>query len=229
MEYKEPFKAIYEAKAFQEKRANTDLWQQKTALLNQGCLNLSDDKMNIYSSKSCSKNYWGKKWDLTRVEPGPKKYVICNADEGDPGAFMDRSIMEGNPNAVIEGMMIAARAIGADEGYIYVRMEYLLAVQRMRTAIKQAEELGVLGKNIFGSGKNFDIHVMEGAGQPQFEGWALRKTRAEGLYQEDTELAYKSQDNSGVQALYGKILDKIGGPVAHELLHTHYKSKKYHD
>ena len=68
-----------------------------------------------------------------------------------------------------------------------------------------------------------------GAGQPQFEGWSLRKTRAQGLYQEDTELAYKSQDNSGVQALYGRILDKIGGPVAHELLHTHYKSKKYQD
>ncbi len=106
----------------------------------------------------------GKKWELTRIEKGPKKYVICNADEGDPGAFMDRSVMEGNPNAVIEGMMIAARAIGADEGYIYVRMEYPLAVQRMRTAIGQAEALGLLGKNIFGSGKNFDIHVMEGAG-----------------------------------------------------------------
>ena len=106
----------------------------------------------------------GKKWDLTRIEPGPKKYVICNADEGDPGAFMDRSVMEGNPNAVIEGMMIAARAIGADEGYIYVRMEYPLAVQRMRTAIAQAEELGLLGENIFGSGLNFKINVMEGAG-----------------------------------------------------------------
>lgn len=106
----------------------------------------------------------GKKWDLTRVEPGPKKYVICNADEGDPGAFMDRSVMEGNPNAVLEGMMIAARAIGADEGYIYVRMEYPLAIERVRTAIKQAEVLGLLGENIFGSGKNFKIHVMEGAG-----------------------------------------------------------------
>ncbi len=106
----------------------------------------------------------GKKWDLTRVEPGPKKYVICNADEGDPGAFMDRSVMEGNPNAVLEGMMIAARAIGADEGYIYVRMEYPLAIQRVRTAIKQAEELGILGENVFGSGKNFKINVMEGAG-----------------------------------------------------------------
>lgn len=106
----------------------------------------------------------GKKWDLTHVEPGPKKYVICNADEGDPGAFMDRSVMEGNPNAVLEGMMIAARAIGADEGYIYVRMEYPLAIERVRTAIKQAEALGLLGENIFGSGKNFKINVMEGAG-----------------------------------------------------------------
>ena len=106
----------------------------------------------------------GKKWDLTRIEPGPKKYVICNADEGDPGAFMDRSVMEGNPNAVLEGIMIAARAIGADEGYVYVRMEYPLAIARIRKAIEQAEKLGLLGKNIFGSGKDFKIHVMEGAG-----------------------------------------------------------------
>ena len=106
----------------------------------------------------------GKKWELTRVEPGPKKYVICNADEGDPGAFMDRSVMEGNPNAVLEGMMIAARAIGADEGYVYVRMEYPLAIARIRKAIEQAEKLGLLGKNIFGSGKDFKINVMEGAG-----------------------------------------------------------------
>ncbi len=106
----------------------------------------------------------GKKWDLTRIEPGPKKYVICNADEGDPGAFMDRSVMEGNPNAVLEGMMIAARAIGADEGYVYVRMEYPLAIARVRKAIEQAEKLGLLGKNIFGSGKDFKINVMEGAG-----------------------------------------------------------------
>lgn len=106
----------------------------------------------------------GKKWDLTRIEPGPKKYVICNADEGDPGAFMDRSVMEGNPHAVLEGMMIAARAIGADEGYIYVRMEYPLAIERVRLAIKQAEALGLLGENLFGSGLNFKVHVMEGAG-----------------------------------------------------------------
>ncbi|MGN1079989.1 MAG: NADH-ubiquinone oxidoreductase-F iron-sulfur binding region domain-containing protein [Alphaproteobacteria bacterium] len=106
----------------------------------------------------------GLKWDLTRKVQGDKKYVICNADEGDPGAFMDRSVMEGNPHSVIEGMMIAARGIGADEGYIYVRAEYPLAVKRMRKAIEDAEKLGVLGNNIFGSGKNFTLHIMEGAG-----------------------------------------------------------------
>ena len=104
----------------------------------------------------------GLKWDLTRKVQGDKKYVICNADEGDPGAFMDRSVMEGNPHSVIEGMMIAARGIGADEGYIYVRAEYPLAVKRMRKAIDDAEKLGILGNNIFGSGKNFILHVMEG-------------------------------------------------------------------
>lgn len=106
----------------------------------------------------------GLKWDLTRKVKGDKKYVICNADEGDPGAFMDRSVMEGNPHSVIEGMMIAAKAIGADEGYIYVRAEYPLAVKRMRKAIADAEALGVLGDNVFGSGKSFKLHVMEGAG-----------------------------------------------------------------
>lgn len=106
----------------------------------------------------------GLKWDLTRKVEGDKKYVICNADEGDPGAFMDRSVMEGNPHSVIEGMMIAARAIGADEGYIYVRAEYPLAVKRMRKAIADAEALGVLGSDVFGSGAGFKLHVMEGAG-----------------------------------------------------------------
>jgi NADH-quinone oxidoreductase subunit F len=106
----------------------------------------------------------GRKWDLTRVQPGPKKYVICNGDEGDPGAFMDRSVMEGNPHAVIEGMIIAARAIGADEGYVYVRMEYPLAVKRLRRAQDDAVKAGVLGDDIFGSGFNFNLHIMEGAG-----------------------------------------------------------------
>ena len=105
-----------------------------------------------------------KKWELTRVQAEPKKYVICNGDEGDPGAFMDRSIMEGNPHSVIEGMLVAARAIGADEGYVYVRAEYPLAVERMKKAVAKAREAGILGKRIFGSGFDFDLHVMEGAG-----------------------------------------------------------------
>ncbi len=106
----------------------------------------------------------GRKWELTRVQPGPKKYVICNGDEGDPGAFMDRSVMEGNPHAVIEGMIIAAKAIGADEGYVYVRMEYPLAVKRLRRAQDDAVKAGVLGDDIFGSGFSFNLHIMEGAG-----------------------------------------------------------------
>jgi NADH-quinone oxidoreductase subunit F len=106
----------------------------------------------------------GRKWDLTRKQDGPKKYVICNGDEGDPGAFMDRSVMEGNPHSVIEGMMIAARAIGADEGVVYVRTEYPLAVHRVRCAVRQALEFGILGNNVFGSGQAFRIQVMEGAG-----------------------------------------------------------------
>lgn len=106
----------------------------------------------------------GKKWELTLIQPGPKKYVICNGDEGDPGAFMDRSVMEGNPHSVLEGMMIAARAIGADEGYVYVRAEYPLAVRRIRKAVADAEKAGILGKNIFGSKQDLVLHVMEGAG-----------------------------------------------------------------
>jgi len=106
----------------------------------------------------------GLKWDFARREDNEKKYVVCNGDEGDPGAFMDRSILEGNPHSVIEGMMIAARAIGADEGYVYVRMEYPLACSRIRSAIEKAEAYGILGDDVFGSGKSFRIHVMEGAG-----------------------------------------------------------------
>lgn len=106
----------------------------------------------------------GRKWELTRIQPGPKKYVICNGDEGDPGAFMDRSVMEGNPHSVIEGMMITARAIGADEGYVYVRAEYPLAVKRMRKAIAAATQAELLGDNLFGTGQAFRLHVMEGAG-----------------------------------------------------------------
>ena len=103
----------------------------------------------------------GRKWEVTRPEQSKKKYVICNGDEGDPGAFMDRSVMEGNPHSVIEGMMIAAKAIGADEGYIYVRTEYPLAVKRLRIAVAQAEKMGLLGDNIFNSGLSFKINVKD--------------------------------------------------------------------
>lgn len=106
----------------------------------------------------------GKKWDLARQQQSKKKYVICNGDEGDPGAFMDRCVMEGNPHSVIEGMIIAARAVGADEGYVYVRAEYPLAVKHMRKAIEDAYALGILGKRLLGSQYSFDLHVMEGAG-----------------------------------------------------------------
>jgi NADH-quinone oxidoreductase subunit F len=106
----------------------------------------------------------GLKWNFARKEINEKKYVVCNGDEGDPGAFMDRSILEGNPHSVIEGMLIAARAIGADEGYVYVRMEYPLACSRIRKAIAVAEEYGILGDDVFGSGHSFRVNVMEGAG-----------------------------------------------------------------
>ena len=106
----------------------------------------------------------GRKWDSVRRQPKGKKYVVCNGDEGDPGAFMDRSIMEGNPHSVIEGMMIAALAAGSDEGYIYVRAEYPIAVKRLQIAIDSARELGLLGKNIFDSGFDFDLHIRLGAG-----------------------------------------------------------------
>ena len=92
------------------------------------------------------------------------RYVVCNGDEGDPGAFMDRSIMEGDPHRMIEGMMIAAYAVQAQEGYIYVRAEYPLAVSRLRIAIRQAEELGILGDNILGTGFSFHLHINRGAG-----------------------------------------------------------------
>lgn len=106
----------------------------------------------------------GRKWRLTLASKNDVKYVICNGDEGDPGAFMDRSVMEGNPHSVLEGMMVAARAVEASEGYVYVRAEYPLAVERMAAAIKDAENAGILGDNVFGTGKSFRIHIMEGAG-----------------------------------------------------------------
>ena len=106
----------------------------------------------------------GRKWRFTAANRGGKSYVVCNGDEGDPGAFMDRSVMEGDPHKLLEGMAIAGFAIGADEAYIYVRAEYPLAIKRLRIAIKQAEERNLLGQNIMGSGFNFDIHIKEGAG-----------------------------------------------------------------
>jgi NADH:ubiquinone oxidoreductase subunit F (NADH-binding)/NAD-dependent dihydropyrimidine dehydrogenase PreA subunit/(2Fe-2S) ferredoxin len=106
----------------------------------------------------------GVKWEAARRVPGEKKYVICNGDEGDPGAFMDRSMMEGNPHSVLEGMLICAYAIGSDEGYIYVRAEYPLAVKRLILAIEQARERGLLGTNILGTGFSFDVQVKKGAG-----------------------------------------------------------------
>ena len=106
----------------------------------------------------------GRKWDGARRQSSPKKYIVCNGDEGDPGAFMDRSIMEGNPHSVLEGMMIAGLAVGSDEGYIYVRAEYPLAVQRLKMAIAKAEEYGLLGEHIMGTDFSFRIHVNMGAG-----------------------------------------------------------------
>jgi NADH:ubiquinone oxidoreductase subunit F (NADH-binding)/(2Fe-2S) ferredoxin/NAD-dependent dihydropyrimidine dehydrogenase PreA subunit len=110
----------------------------------------------------------GRKWRFCRGNPGEVHYVICNADEGDPGAFMDRSVLEGNPHSVIEGMVIAAYAIGADngpvEGYVYVRHEYPFAVERLRHALTQARERGLLGEDILGSGFSFDIRINQGAG-----------------------------------------------------------------
>jgi NADH-quinone oxidoreductase subunit F len=106
----------------------------------------------------------GLKWELCRQSDGGSKYVICNADEGDPGAFMDRSIIEADPHSVLEGMTIGAYAIGASRGYIYVRIEYPLAIERMEHAARQAYEYGLLGQDIFGSGFSFDIEIFRGAG-----------------------------------------------------------------
>ena len=106
----------------------------------------------------------GKKWMFTKMAEGDQKYVVCNADEGDPGAFMDRSILEGDPHCVIEAMMIAGYAIGANKGFIYVRAEYPIAVKRFQIAIDQAKEYGILGKNIWGTGFDFDLEIRLGAG-----------------------------------------------------------------
>ena len=106
----------------------------------------------------------GMKWKFTYQSQADQKYVACNADEGDPGAFMDRSVLEGDPHSVIEAMTIAGYAIGASEGYIYVRAEYPIAVKRLAIAIEQAKEYGLLGKNIFDTDFSFDLHIRLGAG-----------------------------------------------------------------
>ena len=106
----------------------------------------------------------GRKWESAKKVAGDVKYVICNADEGDPGAYMDRSLLEGNPHAIVEGMMIGAFTIGATAGYVYVRNEYPQAVRNLQCAIDSARELGLLGENILGSGFNFDIHISKGGG-----------------------------------------------------------------
>ncbi len=106
----------------------------------------------------------GRKWEICRAAKSDVKYIICNADEGDPGAYMDRSLLEGNPHSIIEGMIIGAYAIGATEGFIYVRMEYPLAVKHVKLALEQARSVGLLDQSILGSEFHFDIHVVEGAG-----------------------------------------------------------------
>lgn len=106
----------------------------------------------------------GLKWEIAAGQPGPDKYVVCNADEGDPGAFMDRSILEGDPHGVIEGMAVAAYAIGANQGYVYIRAEYPLAIERLQRAVDQAKETGLLGRDILGSGFDFDLELKYGAG-----------------------------------------------------------------
>jgi len=106
----------------------------------------------------------GRKWELCRRSPGPVKYIVCNGDEGDPGAFMDRSILESDPHAVLEGMVIGARAIGAAKGFVYVRSEYPLAVRRIQLALRQAEEYGLMGDDILGTGFDFHAEVVQGAG-----------------------------------------------------------------
>ena len=106
----------------------------------------------------------GTKWKFAAASKADQKYVVCNADEGDPGAFMDRSVLEGDPHAILEAMALCGYAIGATEGYIYVRAEYPIAVKRLNIAIQAAHGYGLLGKNILGTGFDFDVHVRLGAG-----------------------------------------------------------------
>ena len=104
------------------------------------------------------------KWNFTKEATGTAKYVVCNADEGDPGAYMDRSVLEGDPHSVLESMAICGRTIGAAQGYIYIRAEYPLAISRLERAIAQAGDMGLLGKDILGSGFDFEIELRLGAG-----------------------------------------------------------------
>ncbi|MCP4666692.1 MAG: NADH-quinone oxidoreductase subunit F, partial [Deltaproteobacteria bacterium] len=106
----------------------------------------------------------GRKWEACLAAPGDERFVVCNADEGDPGAFMDRSLIEGDPHALLEGMTIAGHAVGAIRGYIYVRAEYPLAIERLQIALEQARNKGFLGKNILGSVFDYDIEIFQGAG-----------------------------------------------------------------
>jgi len=129
----------------------------------------SDDVIDVVSSSGLRGRGGagfptGKKWSFTKMAENDQKYVVCNADEGDPGAFMDRSVLEGDPHCVLEAMAIAGYAIGANQGYIYVRAEYPIAVERLKIAINQAREYGLLGDNIFGTGFKFDIDIRLGAG-----------------------------------------------------------------
>jgi len=140
-------------------RAAQDAWQSKSS--EEICRIILDSGLRGRGGAGFST---GQKWDIARRQPSDKKYIICNGDEGDPGAFMNRSVMEGNPHSILEGMLIASKAIGADEGYIFVRTEYPLAVKRIRKAVADAVEAGILGENIFGTGNHFTITVMEGAG-----------------------------------------------------------------
>lgn len=106
----------------------------------------------------------GKKWEFAHKQQADMKYVVCNADEGDPGAFMDRSIMEGDPHSIVEAMAVCGYSIGSPKGLVYIRAEYPLAIQRLKIAIAQAREYGLLGKNIFGTDFSFDIEIRYGAG-----------------------------------------------------------------
>ncbi|NQT11764.1 MAG: hypothetical protein HQ582_03385, partial [Planctomycetes bacterium] len=106
----------------------------------------------------------GRKWEQCKAAPGDERYVICNADEGDPGAYMDRALLEGNPHGVLEGMMIGAYTVGSSRGFVYVRKEYPLAVLHIRKAVEQARELGLLGENILGTDFSFDVDVVRGGG-----------------------------------------------------------------